>query len=208
MKYIILVCIILITLTYYLSQKESNNPENSNNLKKKDSVKLNIDNNKNVHEFDASSYKYGDVYWEVKPSGFSDIFNYTDNGGEEINKIVDIFTERDITDYIIGSKLEKNMEYKNNSYSLLGLAENKSYRQYYFIYESKVSSSRTNTLISEELEYNTYQVYEYILVKYDGNTPKVVHYVGPREKININDIVYLSLGTFELGPLVIKSIHE
>jgi hypothetical protein len=79
---------------------------------------------------------------------------------------------------------------------------------YYFIYELKVSSSRTNTLISEELEYNTYQVYEYILVKYDGNTPKVVHSIGPREKININDVVYLSLGTFELGPLVIKSIHE
>jgi hypothetical protein len=152
-------------------------------------------------------FNRGDNIWEVKETGFSDIFNYSDKGGDEINKITDIFTNKDIVDYIIGSKLEKNIDYNDNIYSLLGLAENKSYRQYYFIYESKVNSSRTNTLINEELKYNNYQIYEYILVKYDANTPQVVHYIGPRNKINIDDIVYLSLGSFELGPLIIKPIN-
>ena len=161
-----------------------------------------------VYDYDASNNIYGNTYWEVKPAGFSDIFNYSDKGGEEINKITDIFVNKDITDYILGSKLEKSLDYKNNEYSLLGLAENKSYRQFYFIYESKVNSSRTNTLINEELAYNSYQIYEYILVKYDGNEPKVVHHVGPRNKISVDDTVYLSLGTFELGPLIIKNIKN
>jgi hypothetical protein len=208
MKNIIIICLLIVFIIYYLSYDDKQKvilPEEENIPKEeniqKESKKLDI---VNVNDYD--NLNQTNTYWEVKHTGFSDIFNYTDEGGEEINKITDIFLNKDIVDYIIGSKLERKMEYKDNIYSLLGLAENKSYRQYYFIYESKVKSSRTNTLVREELAYNTYQVYEYILVKYNGNKPQVVHYIGPRNKININDIVYLSLGSFELGPLIIKPI--
>jgi hypothetical protein len=52
------------------------------------------------------------------------------------------------------------------------------------------------------------KIYEYVLVKMENKLPKIMHRVGPRKKINLNDIVYLSYGSFELGPLTIKEIKK
>jgi hypothetical protein len=57
-----------------------------------------------------------------------------------------------------------------------------------------------------ETKYLINHLHEYRLVKMEDKVPKIMHKVGPRKKINLNDIVYFSYGAFELGPLVIKKI--
>ena len=51
------------------------------------------------------------------------------------------------------------------------------------------------------------RIFEYLLVKIHRGEPKVIHWVGPRNKVNLRDVVYFSLGSFQLGPLVINSIN-
>jgi hypothetical protein len=46
----------------------------------------------------------------------------------------------------------------------------------------------------------------YILVTFHDNKINIVHRIAPRNKIEIGDVVYLSMGTFELGPLNIRKI--
>jgi hypothetical protein len=93
-------------------------------------------------------------------------------------------------------------------YRFLGYAINQYYSQYYLIYENEVTDKIDNKMVNNDLKYLDFKLYQYVLVKMKNNTPYVLHKVGPRVKININDIVYLSYGVFELGPLQITSINN
>ena len=53
------------------------------------------------------------------------------------------------------------------------------------------------------MDYVNNQLYKYVLVKTKDNTQKISHAFGPRNKINIGDIVNLSYGVYQLGPLEI-----
>jgi len=98
------------------------------------------------------------------------------------------------------------VEHEKNKYKLVGSASNPYYYQYYLIYERKVDT-KENLEMREELQFINYQVFEYLLVKMNKLNPEIAHHIGPRVKINLNDTIYLALGTFQIGPLIIKSIY-
>jgi hypothetical protein len=62
-------------------------------------------------------------------------------------------------------------------------------------------------LKADETKYLKDKLYQYILVKIKNDKPKVIHAVGPRSKINFNDMIYFSLHSFQLGPLLIKQYN-
>lgn len=158
-------------------------------------------------------YDKDNNFWEIKSLGFSNLFNYRDNGD------IEVVSQSEGTKYnevIYGHKMIKednqpkeipkdSIKYENNIYNLIGSASNPYYYQYYYLYEHQIESNDKNLFMKEELKYVNYQVYEYLLVKIDNNVPSIVHSFGPRTKINLNDIVYLANGNFQLGPLTIKS---
>jgi hypothetical protein len=151
--------------------------------------------------------------WTIKNQGISDIFNYEDKGGEIIYNIANGFDDIQIKkpDVIIPkekstSPLPNTLTYNTNNYTLLGTASNPYFNQYYYIYENEIEQKK-DLLLEEELEYiKNYKIYQYVLTKIENNIPIVKLYVGPRNKININDVVNLSLASFQLGPLEIKNI--
>ena len=161
---------------------------------------------------------YSEKYWNIKSKGFSDIYNYEDNSTLHLF-LKNNTTESEVIDETPKEKVEeeevkeekveekKNVnifEFKSNKYNLIGTASNEYYSQYYYLYE--FSTKQKNNLDYEEnLDYiKNNRIYEYLLVKNRKNKLEVSHYIGPRNKININDVVYFSLGNFQLGPLVIK----
>jgi len=100
----------------------------------------------------------------------------------------------------------KIFTYKSINYNLVATASNDYYSQYYYLYEF-LTKQKNKLDYEENLKYiKNNQIYEYLLVKIHKNNPEVSHYIGPRNKININDIVYFSLGNFQLGPLKINKI--
>lgn len=158
---------------------------------------------------------YSTKYWTVKNKGFSDIYNYEDNASKTIYNFASGTTVSDSVDKKDKEQVDEksvngiplNINYKDINYKLLGIAFNPYFKQYYYIFEQKVETNIKNVLINEELEYiKNNQIYSYLLVKMHNNKPIVVNWVGPRNKINIDDVVYLALGSFQLGPLSIKSI--
>ena len=191
---------------------------------------------------DLTDNIYHDKFWVIKSNGFSDIYNYEDNGGNLINSninnlIIDntgnpnikVFGKAVINseintnskDKISDSKDEmpdnkdkisdnkdkipKEVEQDKRKYKLFGLATNEYYNQYYLLYEYKIPSNDTLSVVND-MDYLNYQVYSYLLVKLKGDRIEVEHIVGPRSKIEINDVVYLSLGVFQLGPLIVKKL--
>lgn len=103
------------------------------------------------------------------------------------------------------SKLPNEINYQKNIYKLLGTASNPYYNHYFYIFENLVDQKIEGPLIEEELGYiKNNRIYQYILVKMHNAQPNIIHWIGPRNKINIGDQTYFSLGTFQLGPLVIK----
>ena len=156
---------------------------------------------------------YDDEYWVIKPTGFSDIYNYEDNGGTMINNMAAVDRTTNITFKKLSleetktdkSKESSKLTINNETYNLMGLAINEYYNQYYLLYESNPAPNN-NIILGENLSYLNYHINSYVLAKMHDNKPEVLHNIGPRAKININDVVYLSAGTLQLGPLVIKSI--
>jgi len=170
------------------------------------------------YDFDSEQY------WTIKKQGFSDIYNYEDENKlnlqyvpesnqvvqesnqviQESNKVV-----QESNKVVQESKLNNpplTYEYKKNNYNLVALASNDYYSQYYYLYET-ITKQNNEVYNEENLKYiKNYQIYEYLLVKIRKNKLEVSHYIGPRNKININDIVYFSLGNFQLGPLKIKKL--
>jgi hypothetical protein len=107
--------------------------------------------------------------------------------------------------------LENNLypieiKYENLKYNLLGYVYNTAYRQYYLLYETVNSQLNTNLVLREKLDNLDTQVFTYALVKIGKSKPIVKYIFGPRTKININDVVYLSQGPLQLGPLIVDNI--
>jgi hypothetical protein len=183
-----------------------------------------IDGNSNlVPGYDDNSTNiYGGKYWKLKTQGFSDIFNYEDKGGLDVflkatnmeSKLNVEFApvkkeekQAKIFDQKNKKIIPKLFEYNSNKYNLIGTAVNKYYKQYYYLYEFLTKQNINDLDLEENIKYlENNRIFEYLLVKVNKNVPKVSHYVGPRNKININDVVYFSFGTFQLGPLSIKKL--
>jgi hypothetical protein len=168
---------------------------------------------------------YSEKYWVIKSQGFSDIYNYEDKSNlhlflksnpEEPTKESKPIKEesKEIQDEKISNTLKnftlqgppKTFKYKSINYNLVATASNDYYSQYYYLYEF-LTKQKIKLDNEENLNYiKNNKIYEYLLVKIHKNNPEVSHYIGPRNKININDIVYFSLGNFQLGPLKINKI--
>ncbi len=235
MKLYIYIALFVILIVYvnshsnYLTEKFADTKKINNldapnpyNLLKTDKVKpiLIEGNSELIPGYDNVN---NDKYWKLKLQGFSDIYNYEDKGGLDIflkandiqNQLNLEFPQTKKEEKQIKIKDEHNkkmvsniFEYKKNKYNLVGTASNEYYSQYYYLYEFVVEQNNKDLNFEEELKYvNNNRIYEYLLVKIHKNNPKVSHYVGPRNKININDVVYFSLGNFQLGPLVIKKLN-
>ena len=156
---------------------------------------------------------YADKYWEMKNLGFSDIYNYDDMKStpeteEKPKTSTETSTETSVSKKAIKvpSKYQSEIEVDGKKFNIIGTAINQYYDQYYLIYEYIVVQDDKNPIINNNLKYLNMKYYEYALVKMKGETPVVMHKVSPREKINTNDVVYLSYGVFELGPLQIGKL--
>ena len=100
------------------------------------------------------------------------------------------------------------LEIKNSGlkYHLLGYVYNTAYRQYYLIYEALNKQINPNLVLREKLDNMDTQTYSYALVKIEKTKPVIKYIFGPRTKININDVVYLSQGPLQIGPLIVDNI--
>lgn len=172
----------------------------------------------------ANSSLYKDMYWEIKPAGFSDIFNYENSNVLQANcdKILLFQNQPQLSSVNMKGKenfdtttqqptnvgqFPSEIEVDKKIYKILGFAMNRYYDQYYLLYENEVEDKVKDPEVANDLKYLTYKLYSYALVKMHDNVPKVMHRVGPREKIKVNDFVYLSLGVFQLGPMQIKGLN-
>jgi hypothetical protein len=111
----------------------------------------------------------------------------------------------------IKSEIENSLypiEIKNDGlkYHLLGYVYNTAYRQYYLIYEGLNKQINTNLVLREKLDNMDVQIFNYALVKIEKSMPVIKYIFGPRNKININDVVYLSQGPLQIGPLIVDNI--
>ena len=52
------------------------------------------------------------------------------------------------------------------------------------------------------------KIMSYVLVTFNNDKINIIHRIAPRNKIEIGDVVYLSMGTFQLGPLNIKPLES
>ena len=91
-------------------------------------------------------------------------------------------------------------------YNLLGYVYNTAYRQYYLIYEAVNKQINPNLVLREKLDSMDVQSFNYALVKIEKSIPVIKYIFGPRNKININDVVYLSQGPLQLGPLIVDNL--
>jgi len=219
--YILFFVLLIIYITRQPKQFEKfteDDTPNLYNILQTDKVKpiqINGDSNEIPGFNPDDSNIYSDKNWLVKNKGFSDIYNYEDTGGEVIYNVATNFKGKPtkelsnilIEDKITQETIQNTINYKDNNYNLLGTATNDYYNQYFYIFENLVKQNITNLLLEEDLQYmKTNNIFQYLLVKMENNKSKIIHWIGPRNKININDVVYLSLGTFQLGPLVINKI--
>lgn len=95
----------------------------------------------------------------------------------------------------------------NNTFKLLGVAYNEYYNQYFLLYEHVIKTNNYNNYLEENLNNLRTQVAEYVLAKIRGKSNiEIIHEVGPRNKINYNEVVYFSFGNFQLGPLVVRNV--
>jgi hypothetical protein len=176
----------------------------------------NLDNVKPDDTKEMDIYK--NISWEVKPIMF-DIFN----NDPPINKQEEIEESNSDQKSVQKSKnlmeLIQLVKIDNMIYKLLGAAYNEYFNQYFLIYEIpmkensvKLQNSNNdvfNNYMNEKDSMEKYQnLYGYFLGKVNNKTKEVepIHKFGPRTKIEINDVIYLALGTFQLGPLTIKKI--
>jgi len=170
-------------------------------------------NSELVPGYDTNSNDiYSEKYWVIKSKGFSDIYNYEDEN--KIHFLKSNPEEQTTKKVVQETKIKqeklsgppKTYQYDNNEYNLVATASNDYYSQHYYLYEL-LTTQNIKLDYEENLTYiKNNQIYEYLLVKIHKNKLEVSHYIGPRNKININDIVYFSLGNFQLGPLKIKKL--
>jgi len=90
------------------------------------------------------------------------------------------------------SSYPKELIYHNSTFNLIGTAINKFYNQKYYLYESKIDQNG-DLLITENLDYLNHQIYKYLFVIFD-DTQAIIHQeFGPRNKIDIGDIIYIDI---------------
>jgi len=216
----------LLDLPQYYDSNESLNVYNP-----KEVESIYVNNNEKMAP--ASITDSNDKYWSMgKNYDFSDIANdfsmIPDNSlvPELYKKTNGLSSEPPLYSDNIDTKPDSNkQDYKSNSnkifsdiqfttgdgnftptindngdlFNYLGIAYNEYYDQYYLLYEF-IDKTKNNVPL--------YNLYEYLLVKLNkDNTYVIEHRMNPREKINFNDMVYFSYGSFELGPLVIKKYN-
>jgi len=222
---IILVTIMLIIIYYiYLQYNNDNFTNLKSNIWNIDSNNLHLDlipnlnlkpspwniqscgNNNNLIKINNDNILMAYNYDNINPDNTNDICN-------DYNTIDPIYNH-DNTE--LRSAINNNsifnsiIKHENIEYLLLGYANNKYYNQKFLIYESLNNNNKktNNTFITNNFEYINNPQYNYALVKNtDNNTLKVLNIFGPRNKININDIVNLSYGVFQMGPLEITKIN-
>lgn len=179
---------------------------------------------------------YKDKLWVIKNKGFSDIYNYESVVTKEVGAkvapveaapaaatatpvaaIAATVVTTAAPKMVLLDKI-KSLEVKDKKYKLIGTASNDYYNQYFLLYEREVPAVNVNKEFTPDDKFSNYfrekdnmdelntKLYEYVLGKVKKDTPEVIHMIGPRNKINIKDVINLSLGTFQLGPLVIKPI--
>lgn len=222
---LILFFILLALLIYYLRHDCVKNElfvETSNNTINNIKPLLSDERKLYNNNYGLSYNEGNDTLWDVKNVGFSDIYNYEDRGGFEVyNQAHLINPNTSIKEDFVDIEKPLNIKYENEYYKYIGNASNPYYNQHFLLYESEIEPNKTNVL-RDKLDYINYKIYSYLLVKLKNsnledqqtkhildlatNSSVVVeHYIGPRNKININDVVYFSFGTFQLGPLEIRS---
>ena len=105
------------------------------------------------------------------------------------------------------SNILKELRHNGYDYKLIGTAVNKYYNQKYYLYESKIDQYG-DLLMRDNLDYLNEQIYSYIFVTFTNNKIEIDHEFGPRNKIDIGDIIfldkkYLSNGISYIGPYII-----
>jgi hypothetical protein len=143
-------------------------------------------------------------YDNINPDDTHDISrlynNINQKYGEDNNQIINNVLSNQPLHFSL------NIIHDEIKYNLLGYAINKYYDQNYLIYEYHITENN-NYYLKDNLEFLESQLYKYVLVKTRDDKSEVIHVFGPRSKINIGDIVNLSYGVYQLGPLEIKKYN-
>jgi hypothetical protein len=194
-----------------------NNRDNFTNTQKK-TLKWNDNSNKKINE-NVNNFHCGNTkkLSEIDNHNILMAYDYDNINPDDTNDVGELYNiinqkydkdSKQIMDNVSSSKplhYSLNIQHEDIKYDLLGYAINKYYEQYYLIYESHITQDN-NYYLKDNLDYLNQQLYKYVLVKTKNNESKVIHVFGPRSKINIGDIVNLSYGVYQLGPLEIKKL--
>ena len=175
-------------------------PWNDNSNKKLNVNEIHCGNTQNLFFKDSNNILMAYNYDNIYDDDTNDVSNFYSIVKQKYGKDND-----EIINAVSSSKplhFSLVIKHENNNYNLLGYAINKYYQQYYIIYEFKITQN-DNYYLKDNLDYVNNQLYKYVLVKTKENTLKIIHAFGPRNKINIGDIVNLSYGVYQLGPLEI-----
>jgi len=143
---------------------------------------------------------------KLESAGNSAVLEYEPDSALTFMKPQEIL-KKELNNFKIPNKIKDN----GNVYNLLGSANNDHYDQKYVIYESPEITDPTNLkniapTLNENMKWMKTKIMSYVLVTFHDNKINIVHRIAPRNKIEIGDVVYLSMGTFELGPLDIRKI--
>lgn len=150
-----------------------------------------------IHMIDINQTVANSIYNKTNENN-NNTENNTNTEKQVIKKIVDN------TEIIIPLDITHN----DITYNLLGVSKNDIFNHYYLIYENKIRQVGNITVV-ENLEFLNFQLYTYILVKIINNKPFVFYVVPARDKININDTLYIYIGDNGfIGPMDIKEIKN
>ena len=210
----ILILIFLIILYYLYNNKDyfTNTPKDT----PKDTSKNNKWNNNSYQDLIVNNKHCGNTnnLSEINNNNILMAYNYNNIYPDDTNDVAGIYNiinqkydkdSKEIIDNVPSSKplhYSLNITHEDIKYNLLGYAINKYYKQHYLIYESQIIQNN-DYYLKDNLDYLNQQLYKYVLVKTKNNQLKIIHVFGPRSKINIGDIVNLSYGVYQLGPLEI-----
>lgn len=202
MKLIIYIVLFVLLIFYVKKNKNSENFKIDSYTT--NSILSNSNSNDDITGTDFNQESnYSNKFWVVKPSGMSDMFNNEDLSSKVTNDDKENKEEKvniqETNKNIVGN-VPRTLNDSNNNYTLLGLAVNEYYNQYYLIYENQLQ------LKQQEKKLLNNKLYQYMLVKIIDEKPNIIHRFSPRTKINIRDVTYLAQGPLQLGPFFIKPI--
>jgi hypothetical protein len=211
MKIIFILVFLFIIYIIYNNNKENFTNSLKKTLKWNDNSTKNLNvnslhcgNTKTLSEIDNKHILMAYNYDNINPDDTHDISrlynNINQKYGEDNNQIINNVLSNQPLHFSL------NIIHDEIKYNLLGYAINKYYDQNYLIYEYHITENN-NYYLKDNLEFLESQLYKYVLVKTRDDKSEVIHVFGPRSKINIGDIVNLSYGVYQLGPLEIKKYN-